>query len=199
MVEYVMALMLTLVPGRSPTQLQPLATAIATVAHTREDAALLVTTSFYETTLGRKGIPFGISCCWRKSMPLAQAAGVALHVLHVGRRLCGPDPARVFAHYMIGNRCSPNDHQTRRARTMQALLTRFPRITNRVLALRQAQEQAETQGQGQLVASAEAPREALRPVAARAPQVERPNGFVPQRVVDQDKGSHGFDHWHSAR
>lgn len=119
--SFILALMLSLAPNRPVYRLDPIARAIATVAVDQEDVALLVTTSFYETTFGRKGIPFGISCCYRPGMGLRQSAQIALRILHTSKRVCGGTAAGVFARYRLG-RCRAQAHDFKRARTYNRLL-----------------------------------------------------------------------------
>ena len=66
MIELLIALMLKLEPYEPRAQLMPVAQAIVAATLDREERAVLVVVSMYETTFGRRrSTPFGMSCCWR--------------------------------------------------------------------------------------------------------------------------------------
>jgi len=87
----VLAMLLTLGPRVPRARLEPIADAIATTATTRAEAVALVVLEFKETSLGRGGPPFGLSCCAHRlaDAPLAAWAATALGIWRAGERACG--------------------------------------------------------------------------------------------------------------
>jgi len=88
MAAWVLALMARLAVGTPGPYIHATANAIATVAHTRHDAGVLVTLQWREPRFSPRWIPFGITCCYREGMTLEQAARIALDVWHRGERRC---------------------------------------------------------------------------------------------------------------
>lgn len=112
---------LALAPRTSHARAEALAQAITSAAHTREDAAELLTTAFVETSFRAGRVPFGLTCrsCREAARALDTAAVRALAILRAGRA-CG-SRARAFAHYRLG-RCADDPEGARRARIVARLL-----------------------------------------------------------------------------
>lgn len=103
--------------------------AIAAVAHTREQAATLVTIAFYENTLdASRGVPLGmcsrlcaVHCTRCHVEPLRTTVRHALHVLRRGRRQCST-LVGTLAYFHHGTTCAIDDYSQREAHTVARLL-----------------------------------------------------------------------------
>ena len=102
LLQYTLAVMLALAPRATARQLLLTADAIATVADTREEAALLAVVDLYETNYGHGGRRWGLVTPQRaarlEGRPLWQHAEEARDALRVGARLCGPRWALSWFH-----------------------------------------------------------------------------------------------------
>jgi hypothetical protein len=111
MYELLLPLMLAMAPYEPEARVAAHARAIADVAHNDDEAAVLVTLAFIETTFGRRptAVPFGathLRGC-RATGALVDCAAAALGVWVRSGSLCGTAPRRVvrrFALYHTG-RC----------------------------------------------------------------------------------------------
>jgi hypothetical protein len=107
-------------------QAHVMARQISDVAQTREEAAMMLTVSYYETGFRSRGnlIAFGMSCCptlCRRSLQAcAQASLTALR----RARTCAQRMDRVFGVYHSG-RCVADPYTTRQAATYQRILRRL--------------------------------------------------------------------------
>lgn len=101
MAIWVLALMGRLAVGEPGPYMRQTANAIAEVAHTRRDAAILVTLQWREVRFSPRWVPFGITCCYRAGMTLEQAARVALGVWRAGERRCR-DARGAFRYFNTG-------------------------------------------------------------------------------------------------
>ncbi len=107
--------MTALMPNGPPDRLRSVATAIAQVATTTNDAAVLVTIDYFETGFERRGIPFGL-VSWRHRIagrPLAECAQAALDMLRRARR-CSDDVELYLGWYHTG-RCEADSYSRRQA------------------------------------------------------------------------------------
>lgn len=109
-----LALMLALAPTAPRDRLAPIARAITEAKPSNDEALALVTLSYYETTFGRAGVPYGLSCCRRHP-----TADRALAIWRVSRA-CGAAPAVRFGYYQSG-RCVINAYGLRGARLLRRL------------------------------------------------------------------------------
>lgn len=125
MVEAILSLMLTLAPRAPEERIRPLAHAIDTVAESHAERVELVTLAFVETTLGRRGVPFGCTDACRRltDRSLPAMAHRALRVLRRGREVCGPSVVRRMDFYRRGV-CRGDYEAQRRARIVRRLLIR---------------------------------------------------------------------------
>lgn len=143
------AIMLALAPTEPQARLHERARAIAAAAadthSTLEMAVLLATIDLYETTLGRRGVPFGACahlcrhhCGYCRAAPLADTARWALGTLATGRAQCGPSTPRVLGYYHHGNGCAPDAFSRREARTFARVAAQATRLQAEADAVRSA-------------------------------------------------------------
>jgi hypothetical protein len=105
----VLSLMLLLVPRWSTTRLRPHAEAIAAVAESPQEGAVLAVIAFAETGFGRDGVPFGLTCCKHPGWTLEQYAGRAAEVFRAGFRACGARaPLEILFHRYHTGHCRPD-------------------------------------------------------------------------------------------
>ena len=95
------------------------AEAIEAATSLPSERAALATVALFETTLGRRGVPFGASCCAR-GRPARAVAPEALAILRQGLSRCR-SWLGAFAHYHTG-RCTPGRYE-RAERRVHADLT----------------------------------------------------------------------------
>jgi hypothetical protein len=126
MIDALLAVMLVLAPGEPADRLRAVATAIAQTAESRDEAAVLLTISFYETRFERNGVPFGVVSRRRQiaGQPLEVAARAALGMYRVTRR-CGRHVAVRLGWYHTGN-CRADAFSRREARTHGRVMARLP-------------------------------------------------------------------------
>lgn len=110
----ILAAMLSLAHVRSPRAgWEATAEIIAHEAHTPSDAAVLLTIAWEENTLvtdGSRGIPFGVSCCYRSDWTPERAAHFALGIMHAGLGECH-EMHRAWIRYNTGAcRIRPPQH-----------------------------------------------------------------------------------------
>lgn len=88
----VLTVMLHFGPARTSHQgWEQTAATIAAVTQNRSEAALLITIAWKENTFvtdGRRGVPFGVTCCWRPDWTPERAASFALGIMRAGRGEC---------------------------------------------------------------------------------------------------------------
>lgn len=86
---------------------------IGAVSQNRSEAALLLTIAWAENTLvtdGSRGVPFGVTCCWRADWTPERAARMALGIMRTGRGECG-EMHRAWVRYYAGTcRVRPPAH-----------------------------------------------------------------------------------------
>jgi len=121
MVPIVLLWMHLLAPRAPAARLYVQAEAIAANLPSRTEAAELTVLSFVETTFGRAGIPFGVSCCRRRGMSLGKTAAWALSILRKARRVCGASLAARMGFYRTG-RCRSDGQAELRARLVRRLV-----------------------------------------------------------------------------
>ena len=123
-----LAIILSLSPRLPASEAEIVARQVDSVATTREEAAMMLTISWYETgnrVLSRRLIPFGLSCCpnvCRRS--LQECAQLSLRIVRTAKR-CSNVMSKVFGYYHTG-RCLPDPYSTRQATTYQRILRRIP-------------------------------------------------------------------------
>lgn len=105
------------------SRLKPIAATVVQTTSNPEEQLLLLTVSWSETTWGRRGIPYGVSSVHEPSEQ--DYAARSLRILIDGRRLCGPNIARIFSYYNHGNNCLENDYGRRAAGEYETLRMRF--------------------------------------------------------------------------
>ena len=125
--QIILAIIFSLVRHLPVPQAEDMARSIADTAETREEVAMLMTVSYYETGFRTQGhvIPFGLSgapTACRNG--LAHCAGVSLRALRRAAR-CSKDMKRAFGFYHTG-RCVADPYSTRQATTYQRILRRIP-------------------------------------------------------------------------
>lgn len=103
-----MIVLLLVMVALSPSPWNSHPAAVADVAEAIEHAtgdameqAALASVSFHETTWGGAGVPFGLSCCYRRGMTLDEAATRSLGILRTGLARCGRWE-RAFGFYHSG-------------------------------------------------------------------------------------------------
>lgn len=126
--EVVLGLMLMMAPYDPPQRLAHHAEIIATEASTREEAAAMIVVSFFETTFGRSGIPWGASAsgrCRNSHFNPQTCARVFLNVWRRTESLCGRRLERRFALWHHG-RCSDiRTYERRETRRWHWLIRRL--------------------------------------------------------------------------
>jgi len=124
--QLVLAIILSLARYLPQDQAERMAHAISATAETRQDAAMMLTVSFYETGFRSTPgvIPFGLS-----GAPGACRVSL-LHCAEVSRNslrrasFCSTRMERVFGRYHTG-RCAPDPYSIREARTYQRIYERL--------------------------------------------------------------------------
>ena len=127
LVQLWIAVLVAMVPRAPVARLDPIARAVLAVAARDGDRATLVAISLHETGLGRAGVPFGLSCCWRLGMPLAEVARRALAIVQRCPRSVG-DGLGLYHH---GNRCRPDRYARHELRTRASVLVHLARERRR--------------------------------------------------------------------
>jgi hypothetical protein len=115
-------LLAALVPHDPPGRLEALAVAIVRATPDDAERAMLATISYHETTLGRAGVPFGLSHLQGASLAkrtLGELAGVALRIVRRTRAACGDHPAAQLGFFHHGNGCVPDGYSRLEARTLR--------------------------------------------------------------------------------
>lgn len=123
--EHILGLMMLMAPYDDRPRLAIHADIIADIATTPEEAAALITVSFYETTFGRRGIPWGASAsraCLTARNPRQTCAEIFLRVWRRTERLCGRRIERRFALWHNGNCSEIGVYEQRETRTYQRAL-----------------------------------------------------------------------------
>ena len=118
LVQLWLAVLLALMPRASAGRLEPVARAVVEAATSDGERATLVAISLHETGLGRAGVPFGLSCCWRLGMPLADVARRALAIV----RRCPRGVAGGLGLYHHGRRCRADRYAHQEMRTRSRVL-----------------------------------------------------------------------------
>jgi hypothetical protein len=124
--QAVLAIIISLSRYLPQDQAEIMAHQITATAQTREDAAMMLTVSYYETGFRTRGgvIPFGMSCCPRLCRnSLQDCAAASLRGLQRALR-CSRRMDRAFGMYHTG-RCVPDPYSTREAVTYQRILRRL--------------------------------------------------------------------------
>jgi hypothetical protein len=122
----VLAIIVSLVRRLPQEQAEVMATAISETAQTREEAAMLLTVSYFETGFRSRGpvIPFGLSGAPRAcQLGLTYCAGVSLRSLRRAVR-CSRQMDRVFGFYHTG-RCLADPYSIRQAATYLRIFRRL--------------------------------------------------------------------------
>ena len=126
LLQIVLAIIVSLARHLPQDQAEGMARVITETAETREEVAMMMTVSYYETGFRYRGrlIPFGLSgaphAC---EISLLHCAGVSLRALRRAKR-CSPLMEKVFGFYHTGS-CSPDPYSTRQAATYQRILRRL--------------------------------------------------------------------------
>lgn len=118
----ILAIIISLARALPQDQAEVMARIISETAQTKEEVAMLLTVSYYETGFRSRGhvIPFGLSGAPRACLvSLAYCAGVSLRSLRRASR-CSPRVERAFGFYHTG-RCAPDPYSIRQAATYQRL------------------------------------------------------------------------------
>lgn len=122
----VLAIITSLVRRLPQDQAEMMATAISETAQTKEEVAMLLTVSYFETGFRSQGrvIPFGLSGAPRAcQLGLSYCAGVSLRALRRAAR-CSNQMSRVFGFYHTG-RCVPDPYSTRQSIFYQRFYNRL--------------------------------------------------------------------------
>jgi hypothetical protein len=133
-------IILGLCRGLTRDQAELMAHVISDTSITHEQAAMLITVSYYETGFRTSGgvVPFGVtsirSVC-RPQGSLDECASASLAILNRARR-CSSDMERVFGFYHTG-RCVADEYSIRQAstyrRVVRTLNSSIPSITDGLL------------------------------------------------------------------
>jgi len=118
----ILAIIISLVRSLPQDQAEVMARVISETAQTKEEVAMMLTVSYYETGFRSRGhvIPFGLSGAPRACLvSLAYCAGVSLRSLRRAMH-CSPRMERIFGFYHTG-RCTADPYSTRQAITYQRL------------------------------------------------------------------------------
>jgi hypothetical protein len=121
-IAQILAVMFSLAPRASLERLSPRAFAVYTVTRNREEQFTLIAIDFHETTLGRRGIPFGVTCCYHEGETLEHWAALSLRIWRTAQRECKEGVRRQFGYYNRG-RCV-NRYARRLHRTWLRLIRR---------------------------------------------------------------------------
>lgn len=100
--------MLLIAPHEPREQLQSVAQTVVEATSDPREQALLLTVSFYETTWGRRGIPFGVSSLHRSNPTPSECAEFALAILRRAQRRCPRSVASQLGFYHHGQGCAPD-------------------------------------------------------------------------------------------
>lgn len=124
--QIILTIILSLSRRLPQDQATVMASAISDTAQTKEEVAMLLTVSYYETGFRSQGrvIPFGLSGAPRACLTgLAYCAGVSLRSLRRAAR-CSRRMESVFGFYHTG-RCVPDPYSTREAASYRMILGRL--------------------------------------------------------------------------
>lgn len=128
-----LSFMLVVAPHEPRARLESIARTVVEATPDTREQALLLTISFYETTWGRRGIPFGVSSFRRPNPTQRECADFALQILRRSAHMCPRSIAGQLGHYHHGNGCSVDSYSLSESRTvfrMQTWLhTQTPRLS----------------------------------------------------------------------
>jgi len=119
----ILAIMVSLTPHAPLERLFPRASAVYTVTRNREEQITLIVIDFHETTLGREGVPFGVTCCYHEGESLEHWAALSLRIWRTAQWECKHILRRQFGYYNRG-RCVNNRYARRLQRTWLRLQRR---------------------------------------------------------------------------
>lgn len=122
-----LTVMATFAPSAPRDRLEVIARTVVTVTDDPQEQALLLTISFYETTFGRRGIPFGISSVNRTGHTLLDDAQSSLRILRRSRVRCNVGYAPLLGHYHHGNGCRADEYSLRESDTVRRMLSIYNR------------------------------------------------------------------------
>lgn len=103
-----LSFMLLIAPREPDERLHSVAQTVVEATSDPREQALLLTVSFYETTWGRRGIPFGVSSLRRANPTPAECATFALTILRRAQRMCPRSVAAQLGFYHHGRGCNPD-------------------------------------------------------------------------------------------
>lgn len=124
--QVILTIILSFVRHLPQDQAIVMANAVADTAQTKEELAMLLTVSYYETGFRSRGrvIPFGLSGAPRACLTgLAYCAGVSLRSLRRAAR-CSRRMESVLGFYHTG-RCTPDPYSIREAASYRIILGRL--------------------------------------------------------------------------
>ncbi len=124
--QVIFTIILSFVRHLPQEQATVMASAISDTAQTKEEVAMLLTVSYYETGFRSQGrvIPFGLSGAPRACLTgLTYCAGVSLRSLRRAVR-CSRRMENVFGFYHTG-RCTPDPYSIREAASYRMILGRL--------------------------------------------------------------------------
>lgn len=130
------SVMASIAPYTPQEQLERIARVVVEATPNPEEQALLLTVSFFETTFGMRGIPFGATgrraaienlrrTVDRGPMTEAEAARSVLNIVRRAQRQCPRSSvAARLGYFHHGRGCESDAYSTREARTARKLLSR---------------------------------------------------------------------------
>ena len=130
------SVMASIAPYTPQDQLERIARVVIEATPNPEEQALLLTVSFYETTFGLRGIPFGATgrhaaietlrrTVARGPMTEDEAARSVLNIVRRAHRQCPRSSvAARLGYFHHGRGCQSDTYSTREARTARKLLNR---------------------------------------------------------------------------
>lgn len=106
----------TMAPREPVSQFETVAQTVVNATSDPHEQAMLLTVSLYETSWGRRGIPFGVSSMQRRATATAaECAAFALRILRRARSMCPRSIAAQLGFYHHGNGCTPDRYSLREA------------------------------------------------------------------------------------
>lgn len=133
------AVLFSIAPLAPQDRLSRIATVVTNTTPDLEEQALLLTVSFYETTLGMQGIPFGATgrhaaierdrrSTRRGPMREEEGARSVLNILRRARSMCPrAGHAAILGYFHHGRGCVSDGYSRSEARTAERLLRRAGR------------------------------------------------------------------------
>ena len=116
MLELWVAFMVTVAPHEPRPRLEAIARTVVGATADPGEQSLLLTISFFETTWGRRGIPYGVSSFRRERPTPIECANFALRILRRARGMCPTNLAGQLGHYHHGGMCRADTYSTNESR-----------------------------------------------------------------------------------